>query len=112
MGERQRRMLSAAERGRRRDPRTDSLPPVRGCQVTADQHPPPEQFGLPDRPAHGRSDPAALRRSEEHTSELQSQFHLVCRLLLEKKKKIHKTTSQVKKHYLNKLASTQTHCTT
>src|SRR5689334_24800320 len=30
-------------------------------------------------------------RSEEHTSELQSQFHLVCRLLLEKKK-------QTKKH--------------
>src|SRR5689334_23438091 len=29
-------------------------------------------------------------RSEEHTSELQSQFHLVCRLLLEKKKKKHK----------------------
>src|SRR6266481_10231102 len=28
-----------------------------------------------------------LGRSEEHTSELQSQFHLVCRLLLEKKKK-------------------------
>src|SRR5689334_24573651 len=26
-------------------------------------------------------------RSEEHTSEIQSQFHLVCRLLLEKKKK-------------------------
>src|SRR6201996_3183643 len=28
----------------------------------------------------------SCRRSEEHTSELQSQFHLVCRLLLEKKK--------------------------
>src|SRR5689334_23587369 len=28
-----------------------------------------------------------FQRSEEHTSELQSQFHLVCRLLLEKKKK-------------------------
>src|SRR5689334_24134358 len=28
-----------------------------------------------------------IRRSEEHTSELQSQFHLVCRLLLEKKNK-------------------------
>src|SRR5689334_24802394 len=27
-----------------------------------------------------------MKRSEEHTSELQSQFHLVCRLLLEKKK--------------------------
>src|SRR2546422_7675007 len=29
-------------------------------------------------------------RSEEHTSELQSRLHLVCRLLLEKKKTIHK----------------------
>src|SRR5689334_25169380 len=29
---------------------------------------------------------AVVWRSEEHTSELQSQFHLVCRLLLEKKK--------------------------
>src|SRR2546422_4529942 len=29
---------------------------------------------------------AAVRRSEEHTSELQSRLHLVCRLLLEKKK--------------------------
>src|SRR5687768_18083225 len=28
-------------------------------------------------------------RSEEHTSELQSRLHLVCRLLLEKKKKIY-----------------------
>src|SRR5690349_24043437 len=32
---------------------------------------------------------AAVRRSEEHTSELQSRRDLVCRLLLEKKKKIH-----------------------
>src|SRR2546422_2939521 len=30
-----------------------------------------------------------LRRSEEHTSELQSRLHLVCRLLLEKKKTMH-----------------------
>src|SRR5207249_8881532 len=30
---------------------------------------------------------ADLRRSEEHTSELQSRFDLVCRLLLEKKKR-------------------------
>src|SRR2546422_6195942 len=48
---------------------------------------------------HGRRDRAALpgaylrrrngegaTRSEEHTSELQSRLHLVCRLLLEKKK--------------------------
>src|SRR5258708_26537532 len=35
-----------------------------------------------------RSKPASFPRSEEHTSELQSPDHLVCRLLLEKKKKI------------------------
>src|SRR5579862_3374413 len=34
-----------------------------------------------------RTSPSSFAgRSEEHTSELQSQFHLVCRLLLEKKK--------------------------
>src|SRR5439155_21834438 len=35
----------------------------------------------------GRDGAPAARRSEEHTSELQSRGHLVCRLLLEKKKK-------------------------
>src|SRR2546430_6357957 len=35
----------------------------------------------------------AHQRSEEHTSELQSQSNLVCRLLLEKKKKRSKATS-------------------
>src|SRR3712207_7198117 len=43
------------------------------------------------RPAEARSlrqrrGPGAARRSEEHTSELQSRQNLVCRLLLEKKK--------------------------
>src|SRR5205823_8724398 len=33
--------------------------------------------------------PLSLKRSEEHTSELQSLAYLVCRLLLEKKKKIY-----------------------
>src|SRR2546427_6080570 len=46
---------------------------------------------LPFAPRHLNSQsPAfvrAARRSEEHTSELQSQSNLVCRLLLEKKKK-------------------------
>src|SRR2546422_7316533 len=32
--------------------------------------------------------PVPRRRSEEHTSELQSRLHLVCRLLLEKKKQL------------------------
>src|SRR3712207_7585697 len=40
----------------------------------------------------GRSSRAASRRSEEHTSELQSRQYLVCRLLLEKKKIIHQKT--------------------
>src|SRR5690554_7013813 len=34
-----------------------------------------------------------LRRSEEHTSELQSRPHLVCRLLLEKKKRTKRNTT-------------------
>src|SRR5256886_13619837 len=38
----------------------------------------------PSRPKHSRSS----KRSEEHTSELQSQSNIVCRLLLEKKKKM------------------------
>src|SRR5256885_13097835 len=37
----------------------------------------------------------ALLRSEEHTSELQSPCNLVCRLLLEKKKKTHQTIRRV-----------------
>src|SRR3712207_8141660 len=41
-----------------------------------------------------------LRRSEEHTSELQSRQYLVCRLLLEKKKKNYKV------HHTNKLRCT------
>src|SRR2546427_4008150 len=38
--------------------------------------------------------PGAVVRSEEHTSELQSQSNLVCRLLLEKKKKTKNTNNR------------------
>src|SRR5689334_24147889 len=45
---------------------------------------------VPEGTPFGATDSVTLfllsYRSEEHTSELQSQFHLVCRLLLEKKK--------------------------
>src|SRR6267143_2255705 len=44
---------------------------------------------IPSKPGRGRS--------EEHTSELQSQFHLVCRLLLEKKKRMDGMTSWSKR---------------
>src|SRR2546427_13054685 len=45
---------------------------------------------LGDLLAEVEHDDALGDRSEEHTSELQSQSNLVCRLLLEKKKKSHK----------------------
>src|SRR3989442_3074995 len=49
---------------------------------------PPLEVRSPQAPAPG-SRCRGLWRSEEHTSELQSRPHLVCRLLLEKKKKKH-----------------------
>src|SRR3712207_7927837 len=53
------------------------------------------QPGLPERRGSGDRQLRA-RRSEEHTSELQSRQYLVCRLLLEKKKKtIHPTCCRV-----------------
>src|SRR3990167_9755089 len=44
----------------------------------------------------------AFGRSEEHTSELQSQSNLVCRLLLEKKKQITHAQIQVVQNAINK----------
>src|SRR5579862_6044138 len=59
--------------------------------------------GDPAGRVRGADRPVRLRRSEEHTSELQSQFHLVCRLLLEKKKKkiIHKVSKKKTKKQKN-----------
>src|SRR2546421_4190197 len=53
----------------------------------------PPQLTLEDHRAsirvrgHGEHSPLHAQRSEEHTSELQSRSDIVCRLLLEKKKK-------------------------
>src|SRR2546429_7805483 len=44
-------------------------------------------FDTADAYGGGRSERMIGNRSEEHTSELQSRLHLVCRLLLEKKKR-------------------------
>src|SRR2546429_4991989 len=65
----------------------DALPisPMRGSRTCAAPPACCADGGLPR--ASGCSwCPAPSRRSEEHTSELQSRLHLVCRLLLEKKK--------------------------
>src|SRR3712207_8076136 len=76
----------------RRPPRSTLFPyttlfrSVSGCDVhrSVSVAPgPPERAGRCGR----RGVPAAGARSEEHTSELQSRQYLVCRLLLEKKKK-------------------------
>src|SRR5690349_23014177 len=69
----------------RRPPRSTLFPYTtlfRSCHLTRKSDP-------PDRPA---SQHHTLNRSEEHTSELQSRRDLVCRLLLEKKKKKRLTT--------------------
>src|SRR5256885_12991644 len=50
------------------------------------------------------------RRSEEHTSELQSPCNLVCRLLLEKKKKKNKIYEKEIEHGKKVLRSVRTRC--
>src|SRR5437868_10470614 len=44
--------------------------------------------------------PMLMKRSEEHTSELQSRFDLVCRLLLEKKKKAKRSAHEASSLYI------------
>src|SRR5689334_23691471 len=76
----------------RRPPRSTLFPTRRSSDLRRQA-----DDGQDARPDRGDSSAARRRhrldlvgRSEEHTSELQSQFHLVCRLLLEKKKKTNK----------------------
>src|SRR3712207_7719179 len=59
----------------------DATGPAEPFAVRAPSPDPPEQ------PASASAHAASEARSEEHTSELQSRQYLVCRLLLEKKKK-------------------------
>src|SRR5229473_7602415 len=60
--------------------------------------PPPLKAFWPERSKWGVQRPKSGDRSEEHTSELQSLAYLVCRLLLEKKKK-----KPTHRHYIKKI---------
>src|SRR2546422_5471644 len=62
--------------------RRAAVRPERKARIGLDDH---ERGGSIEHQLHRLVHPLALR-SEEHTSELQSRLHLVCRLLLEKKK--------------------------
>src|SRR5688572_32554834 len=83
---RSREVTVTASRPTRRAPTTS---PIFGCVVAA-------------AIARARSLP---HRSEEHTSELQSQSNLVCRLLLEKKKK----QAKILKHHTHTASTPLTH---
>src|SRR5260370_32766466 len=58
-----------------------------GQRELAGFHDEQDQVHVADGAHHGLVERLVQRRSEEHTSELQSHLNLVCRLLLEKKKK-------------------------
>src|SRR3712207_7814958 len=66
-------------RSRRRQ-KIPARPPMRAPTPNATQK-------IPTRPPTPNATTRGVGRSEEHTSELQSRQYLVCRLLLEKKKK-------------------------
>src|SRR2546425_6964001 len=76
--------------------RSPARPPTAGCRrpmagATSGRHLTDRDERLADAPGE-----QPLQRSEEHTSELQSLAYLVCRLLLEKKKK-----NNIKHHILS-----------
>src|SRR3712207_7380205 len=71
--------------------------PAAGCGCCSRRHrgPRPQLHGRRDPRDHRPAGRRYGHRSEEHTSELQSRQYLVCRLLLEKKKKKYNTISKI-----------------
>src|SRR5690554_7711422 len=72
----------------------------RGLTAVAVQGRPYDVMGAADMALTVPGSNTAEMRSEEHTSELQSRPHLVCRLLLEKKKRIYKINDE-RRHHLS-----------
>src|SRR2546430_9065571 len=77
---------SGTKSARSGEPRVERMPRVGSKSLTAIGTPCSQPAGSP-RPSAASRSAASRSRSEEHMSELQSQSNLVCRLLLEKKKK-------------------------
>src|SRR5258708_21235913 len=96
----------------RRPPRSTLFPYTtlfRSCLIFCS--PPPARCCRPGmRALIPEACPIASSRSEEHTSELQSPDHLVCRLLLEKKKKKHQEKRD-RKHIRARLANEESDIT-
>src|SRR5687767_15325555 len=76
----------------RRPPRSTLFPYTRSSDLHGSGSCSPISTGSECRCTSCRSCASSSRRSEEHTSELQSLAYLVCRLLLEKKKKTYMIT--------------------
>src|SRR2546422_5911261 len=70
----------------RRPPRSTLFPYTTLFRSVADDGRREQKFSFSELAEHARRAANFFHRSEEHTSELQSRLHLVCRLLLEKKK--------------------------
>src|SRR5687768_18237919 len=70
-----------------------SRPAPRCCRPASAHRSASRSTATTSTPSSGRRSRSS-RRSEEHTSELQSRLHLVCRLLLEKKKQKKQHTTQ------------------
>src|SRR2546430_12936070 len=88
----------------------DALPisAPRGCRASRTRYRPrSSRSGARPWRRCGSRDMAA--RSEEHTSELQSQSNLVCRLLLEKKKKTNDITENANLHNTHSRPGVPTH---
>src|SRR2546430_10819237 len=77
-----------------------------GCDLSRGGGPAPQVHSHSAGPMAGCL--AGNTRSEEHTSELQSQSNLVCRLLLEKKKNTH---TEKDAHFLSVMLLRQRRCT-
>src|SRR2546422_3184869 len=82
----------------------DGRASIRSC--SARSGPGPGRTAFPPGPVNG----ARSIRSEEHTSELQSRLHLVCRLLLEKKKKSTLYSKRVQESMHDVTEADQTRC--